>query len=70
MATKRTKGKTDMQATEPKMRAVRLELTEDVHKLLRLEAALRDVSLGELAREYVTEALKRKRGKGHGEGGP
>lgn len=49
--------KTDEAAQEPKLRAVRLELPEDVHRLLRLEAARRDVSLGELAREYVTTAL-------------
>ncbi len=48
-----------MPATEAKLRAVRLELPEDIHKLLRLEAAKRDTSLGELARQFVTEALTR-----------
>jgi predicted HicB family RNase H-like nuclease len=68
MARKKTEGKPDMPATEEKLRAVRLELPEDVHKLLRLEAARQDASLGELARQYVTDALKRpRRGKGEGE---
>jgi hypothetical protein len=62
MARKRsTAEKPDMPATQEKLRAVRLELPEDVHKLLRREAAERDVSLGELARELVTNALKQPR---------
>jgi hypothetical protein len=65
MARKKTEGNPEMPATEIRLRAVRLELPEDVHKLLRLEAARRDVSLGELARLFVTEALRpSKRGKG------
>jgi len=58
MARKTTKGKPDMPATEQKLRAVRLELPEDVHRLLRRKAADEDKSLGELARQFVTEALK------------
>lgn len=54
-----------MQETTEKLRAVRLELSEDVHKLLRREAAEQDMSLSELARHLVTEALTR-RSKGGG----
>ena len=69
MEAKRPKGKPDMPAaTAPektkKLRAVRLELPEDIHKLLRTEAAEQDKSLGELARKFVTEALTRKKGGG------
>ena len=69
MARKKSEGKPPMPSTSQKLRAVRLELPEDVHKLLRREAAERDTSLGELAREFVTNALKRP-GKRRGtEGG-
>ena len=63
MARKRPKGKPDMPATAApeKLRAVRLELPEEIHKLLRKEAAEQDKSLGELAREFVTEALTRRK---------
>ena len=64
MAAKRAKGKSDMPATEQKLRAVRLELPEDVHKLLRRQAADEDKSLGELARRFVTEALTQRKGGG------
>lgn len=49
--------------TTEKLRAVRLELPEDVHKLLRLEAAKQDTSLAALARIAVEEYLKRKASK-------
>jgi hypothetical protein len=63
MARKReTKGTPEMPVTEEKLRAVRLELPEDVHKLLRREAAEQDKSLGELARQFVTEALTKRKG--------
>jgi hypothetical protein len=57
MARKKTKP---MNETAERLRAVRLELSEDEHKLLRREAAERDVSLGELARALVVEGLRRK----------
>ena len=61
---KRPKGRPKLPATAAKLRAVRLELPEDIHKLLRKEAAEQDKSLGELARQFVTECLtKRKGGK-------
>lgn len=49
-----------MPAAEAKLRAVRLELEEPIHKLLRLEAAKADTSLAALARELVEEGLKRR----------
>jgi predicted HicB family RNase H-like nuclease len=52
-----------MPATGEKLRMVRLELPEEWHKLLRLEAAKRDVSLAALAREYVEEGLRKTAGK-------
>jgi hypothetical protein len=63
MARKKTTEKPDMPAVEEKLRMVRLELPEEWHKLLRLEAAKRDVSLAALAREYVEQGLKRGGGK-------
>jgi hypothetical protein len=63
MARKQTKGKPDMPATEEKLRAVRLELSEEEHAALRIEAAKQDVSLMTLARIAVNEYLaKRKAG--------
>lgn len=62
MARKQAEGKPEMIATDEKLRAVRLELPEDVHKLLRLEAAKEDTSLAALARKAVEEYLKRKAG--------
>ncbi len=64
MEAKRPKGRPKLPATAEKLRAVRLEVPEDVHKLLRKEAAELDMSLTELARHLVTEAImKRKGGK-------
>jgi plasmid stability protein len=62
MARKKIEGTPPMPTTAEKLRAVRLELPEDIHKLLRLEAAKEDKSLGDLARQFVTEALTRKKG--------
>lgn len=61
MARNKTAETGSMPTTAEKLRAVRLELSEDVHKLLRLDAAERDTSLGELARHYVTLALRQPR---------
>jgi predicted HicB family RNase H-like nuclease len=66
MRRKPAKGKAKMAATETetKLRAVRLELPESVHSLLRLEAAKQDTSLAALARLAVEEYLtKRKTSK-------
>jgi predicted HicB family RNase H-like nuclease len=63
MGRKRRNPEANMEtAAEVGLRAVRLELPEDVHKLLRLEAAKQDVSLGALARIAVEDYLKRKAG--------
>jgi hypothetical protein len=44
------------------LRPVRLDLPEDLHRELRLEAARRDVSLATMARIAVEELLKRTKG--------
>jgi hypothetical protein len=62
MARKRTGEAKPVDAAAEKLRAVRLELPEDTHKLLRREAADRDLSLGETARQLVEEGLKKKGG--------
>ena len=63
MGRKKRNVEADMStAAETTLRAVRLELPEDVHRLLRLEAAKQDVSLGALARIAVEDYLKRKAG--------
>jgi hypothetical protein len=49
-----------MIASGEKLRPVRLELPEDIHKLLRMEAAKEDVSLAALARRAVEDYLKRR----------
>ncbi len=47
------------------LRAVRVELTPDVHKRLRLAAADEDMSMAALVRRLVEQYLaKPKRGKG------
>jgi len=58
MARKKTTEKPEKPAAKPKLRMVRLELDEVLHKLLRLEAAREDMSLAELARTYVEAALE------------
>jgi hypothetical protein len=66
MARKQTKGNPAMSPTaaESKLRAVRLELPENVHTLLRLEAAKQDTSLAALARIAVEEYLSRRKAGG------
>ena len=51
-----------MEATVPKLRAVRLELSEEEHASLRVEAAKADMSLMQLARLLVREGLARRKG--------
>jgi hypothetical protein len=62
MARKR-KGGPNVNVTEVPLRAVRLELPEELHKLLRLEAAKQDTSLALVAREAVREYLMKRTGK-------
>ncbi len=62
MARKQVKDKEDMQAiAQKKLRAVRLELSEDEHASLRIQAAKEDVSLMLLARKAVREYLARSK---------
>jgi hypothetical protein len=60
MARKKPGGKTDVVAAKEELRAVRLELPEEIHALLRVEAAKQDTSLAALARIAVEEYLRRK----------
>jgi predicted HicB family RNase H-like nuclease len=60
MARKMTEKPT-MPAIEMKLRAVRLELSEEEHAALRVEAAKQDVSLMQLARVAVREYLGRRK---------
>ncbi len=64
MARKRAKEKLDMEAVAPKLRAVRLELSEEEHAALRVQAAKEDVSLMQLARKAVREYLDQRKGPG------
>jgi hypothetical protein len=63
MPPKRPKGKPEMPATAEQLRPVRLALPEDVHKLLRFEAARLDLSLADTARKIVSDYLKAKKGR-------
>jgi hypothetical protein len=68
MTRKQAKGKADMNATptatEGKLRAVRLELSEPEHAALRIEAAKQDTSLAHLARVAVREYLSKRKAGG------
>jgi hypothetical protein len=59
MARKQPKGKPEMEATEDKLIAVRLELSPQYRKYLRLEAVKRDTSASQLARVFVMDTLNR-----------
>jgi predicted HicB family RNase H-like nuclease len=64
MARKKTEKKMPAEA-ETKIRPVRLDLTPEVHRLLRLVAADEDVSMAAFARDIVEERLReeaKKRG--------
>jgi predicted HicB family RNase H-like nuclease len=61
MARKSTKGDAGTPAAGTNgLRAVRLELDEGLHKLLRIEAAKEDMSLAAMARTLIAEALERR----------
>jgi hypothetical protein len=60
MAGKRSDDPRSAGANQDRLRAVRLELPEDVHRQLRLEAARQDRSLAALARLAVEDYLRRK----------
>jgi len=56
----RKKTEKDMPAVEadPKVRPVRLDLSPEVHRLLRLVAADRDVSMASYARDQLEKHLR------------
>jgi predicted HicB family RNase H-like nuclease len=51
-------------ATGMALKAVRLELTPDIHKQLRVEAAKQDMSMAALVRTWVEENLTKLRKAG------
>ena len=51
-------------ATGTLLRAVRLELSPEVHKALRIEAAKQDKSMAALVREWVEDHLAKPRKEG------
>jgi hypothetical protein len=59
MAKKPTKAKPVMNAVEEELKAVRLELPPEMHRLLRIEAAKRETHMSALARQAVEEFLAR-----------
>ena len=61
MARKKTE-KPEMPATaEPKVKPVRVDLTPEEHKLLRLEAAEAETSMSALAHELLVASLRARR---------
>ena len=64
MARKRTEKRAMETTAEPKVKPVRLDLTPEVHRLLRLVAADAEVSMASYARDvverHVRETAKRK----------
>lgn len=48
---------------EPKVKPVRLDLTPEEHKMLRLEAAEEETSMNMLARQILVQALVARRAK-------
>jgi plasmid stability protein len=68
MARKTTKVAEMPTETEPKLKPVRLDLSQDVHRLLRLVAADEGVSMAAYARDafeqHVRAEAKRRRIKG------
>jgi hypothetical protein len=51
-------------ATGVELKAVRLELTPEIHKQLRIEAAKQDMSMAALVRTWVEENLAKLRKAG------
>jgi hypothetical protein len=54
-----TEGKM-MNATGEALKPIRLDLTAEMHKRLRIQAAKEDKSMAALARELVEEGLKKR----------
>jgi predicted HicB family RNase H-like nuclease len=65
MPRKRSMEGKPVNATGTVLKAVRLELTPETHKQLRIEAAKQDMSMAALVRGLVEEYLK-KLGSGKG----
>jgi hypothetical protein len=61
MPRKTTKGGKLVNAAGIELKAVRLELSPETHKKLRIEAARRDLSMAALARQFVEETLARSK---------
>jgi hypothetical protein len=53
-----------MSATGIELKAVRLELTPEIHKQLRIEAAKQDMSMASLVRGLVEDYLAKRKAKG------
>ena len=51
-------------AAEPKLKPVRLDLSPEEHRLLRIRAAEGDKSMAAFAREVLVETLKAMKPKG------
>jgi hypothetical protein len=51
-----------MNATGQVLKPIRLDLTAEMHRRLRIQAAKEDKSMAALARDLVEEGLKRKSG--------
>jgi hypothetical protein len=65
MPRKRTREGKAVDATGTVLKAVRLELSPEIHKALRIEAAKADKSMAALVRGWVEEHLARlKKGGG------
>lgn len=63
MARKKTETPEMPAVAEPKLKPVRLDLTAEEHKILRVQAALSDMSMAAYARKALVEALKAKGAK-------
>jgi hypothetical protein len=62
MPRKKTKEGKLMSATGEILRPIRLDLSVEMHRRLRIQAAKEDKSMAALARELVEEGLKRRNG--------
>lgn len=63
MARKKPEEPTMPAAAETKVKPVRLDLSPEDHKLLRIEAAKADMSMAAFARQVLVNALKAGGGK-------
>ena len=58
MAKKRAEPKMPATAAEPKLKPVRLDLTEDAHGLLRVVSAMDGKSMSAYARDHIEEFIR------------